>query len=175
MRSTTAVLLCAAALVVPAAAAVGVDAARTSAPARKVAVTQAAIATTPATVRLVADPQKVRVRVSYACSNNASFAHYLTGEVRQPIEGSSDDIAYVHGYRNDTGGLKRARCTGRPVVQVLTFERSSNGAVVHPDAYLEPGQASFTFAVSRHSAQGPGWYQWWSSNTVTRGVRVVAP
>jgi hypothetical protein len=176
-RSTVAALVGAAGMLIPGAAAVGgavapeaQRAAPAKAPAKQVAVTQASVLTTPGSVTLSKDGKRVTVQVQYQCRNSKQYKHYVTGSLQQGWEESA--VTYGFGWRND-GGIREARCTGKQVTERITYKQS--GWTASQGKTLTAGPAELSFALSRHNAQGSGWYTVHSTASVSRTVPVRTP
>jgi hypothetical protein len=122
---------------------------------------------TPSTVTASADASTVAVKVSYKCTNTTTSRHYVSALLNQAGP-DGWDLAYVAGYRGDTGGLVRAKCTGKTVSHVLTLKE---GAYSNPDAELAKGNGSLTVSLERRGTGSGGVYN--VIGTVTKGGPVT--
>lgn len=90
------------------------------------------------------------VQLTYRCTNSATVVHYLIIRAEQP-----NRSAFVAGYRNDSGGLVKADCTGRRVNR--TYQ-------LRPSLWLPPqppvnGPAKLSVELhSKGSLDIGGWY-----------------
>jgi hypothetical protein len=125
------------------------------------------IVSTPRTVTAAADASTVSVKVSYKCTNGTGSRHYVSALLNQagPF---GWDLAYVAGYRGDTGGLVRAKCTGKTVQHTLKLKE---GAYSNPEAELGKGAGSLTVNLERRGTGNGGVYN--VISTVTAGGAVT--
>lgn len=110
----------------------------------------------------------VSVPVTYKCTNNTKTTHYVTAMLNQP--GPWDwDLAYVAGFRGDTGGMVKAKCTGKTVKHVLKLKE---GAYSNFEATLTKGAGTLSVDLERRGAGSAGAYKLASSLTKTTAVTV---
>jgi len=95
----------------------------------------------------------MNVKVRYRCTNKPGQVHYLDLTEQQ----GSDRAIYVRGARNDSGGVKLARCTGSMVGETVTLLRNSYDSVNLPRATKGEGALSVGL-LPRSTADRGGWY-----------------
>jgi hypothetical protein len=126
------------------------------------------IVSRPTTVTAAADASYVSVPVRYKCTNNQRSTHYVSAILNQAGP-YGWDLAYVIGYRGDTGGMVKAKCTGKAVTHVL---RLKEGAYSNPEAVLAPGSGTLTVNLERRGAGSGGVYNLQSTVTKSGAVTV---
>lgn len=141
-RSSTVLAVALAAAVLPAAA---------HAAPSKVLPTKVGEASSVAAYSVSKDTMNVKVR--YRCTNKPGQVHYLDLMEHQ----GSDRAIYVRGARNDSGGVKLARCTGSMVGETVTLLRNSYDSVSLPRADRGAGTLSVGL-LPRSTADRGGWY-----------------
>lgn len=109
----------------------------------------------PTVVTSTQDGTSVSVPVTYKCTNNTKTTHYVVASLNQTGPWGWD-LAYVAGYRGDTGGMVKARCTGRTVKHVL---RLKQGAYSNPEAQLTKGAGTLSVDLERRGAGSAGAYK----------------
>lgn len=122
----------------------------------------------PTTVTASADAGHVSAAVRYKCTNTSSRTHYVSTILNQASE-DGWDLAYVAGYRGDTGGMVKAKCTGKTETHWL---RLKEGAYSNPDASLTKGSGSLTVNLERRGAGSGGVYTVYSEVTKSGTVTV---
>lgn len=131
------------------------------------------ISSTPAVVQLhqgdehVAGDEHVTVPVSYRCTNNARWTHYVSATVSR---GFDPEALFVYGHRN-AGGIRAANCTGQRVSESLTFLRSEHDGATP----VSEGRGGLSFSLERRGATGvgAGWYNVHSVLNLSRGVTLT--
>lgn len=108
----------------------------------------------PATVTAASDSSYVKVPLTYRCTNNSKTTHYVKALLNQDGPWGWD-LAYVAGYRGDTGGTVKAKCTGKTVTHVL---RVKVGAYSNPEATLSKGAGRLSVELERRGAGSQGSY-----------------